>query len=58
MPEEMNHRCLFCTYIYDPSYGDPEIGIPKNTPFEDLPEDWICPECGSAKTDFVPMAKL
>ncbi len=58
MPEEMNHRCLFCTYVYDPSFGDPEIGISANTPFEDLPEDWICPECGSPKTDFAPMKKI
>ena len=36
-----------CGYWYDPSIGDPENGVAPGTAFEDLPEDWICPECGT-----------
>jgi rubredoxin len=44
--------CTVCGYIYDPAVGDPDGGIPPNTPFEDLPEDWVCPVCGAAKSEF------
>jgi len=36
-----------CGYRYNPALGDPEHGIPPGTPFEDLPADWECPECGT-----------
>jgi rubredoxin len=45
-------ECLACGYIYDPAVGDPDNGIPAGTPFEDLPEDWVCPECGAEKDMF------
>ncbi len=38
-----------CGYRYDPRLGDPDGGIPPGVPFEDLPEDWECPECGTPK---------
>lgn len=44
--------CDVCGYIYDPAKGDSEAGIPPNTRFEDLPEDWVCPVCGVGKGDF------
>ncbi|MFP4169716.1 MAG: rubredoxin [Methanomassiliicoccales archaeon] len=34
----MRYRCTVCDYIYDPEEGDPEGGVPLNTPFEELPE--------------------
>lgn len=45
-------RCLVCGYIYDPKEGDREAGIPPNTSFQDLPEDWVCPVCGAGKSAF------
>jgi rubredoxin len=45
-------RCTICGYIYDPEVGDPDNDIPPGTAFEDLPDDWVCPECGAAKEDF------
>jgi rubredoxin len=45
-------ECLSCGYIYDPAVGDPVGGIPPDTPFEDLPDDWVCPECGVGKDMF------
>ena len=37
--------CGPCGYVYDPAVGDPDSGIAPGTPFEDLPEGWVCPIC-------------
>ena len=47
--------CKVCGYIYDPEKGDPTSGIAPGTPFESLPDDWICPECGVGKEQFEKM---
>ncbi len=44
--------CIVCGYIYDPQKGDPDSGIKPNTPFEKLPDDWLCPVCGAGKSEF------
>jgi len=44
--------CEVCGYVYDPEVGDPVGRVPPGTPFEDLPEDWVCPICGAAKDLF------
>lgn len=49
------YQCIVCDYIYDPAEGDPDSGIEPGTPFEDIPNDWICPVCGAEKSDFVEM---
>jgi rubredoxin len=41
-----------CGYIYDPEKGDPDSGIKPGTPFEKLPDDWVCPVCGAEKALF------
>ena len=41
-----------CGYIYDEALGDPDEGIAPGTPWEDIPEDWFCPDCGASKEDF------
>ena len=46
------YECQVCGYIYDPEKGDPDSGIKPGTPFEELPEDWVCPECGVGKEEF------
>jgi rubredoxin len=38
--------CDVCGYVYDPALGDPSQDIAPGTAFEDLPDDWKCPECG------------
>jgi len=48
-------ECMACGYVYDPKVGDPSSGIKPGTPFEDLPDDWVCPECGVAKDMFEPV---
>ena len=48
-------QCTVCGYIYDPEEGDPSSDFPPGTPFEKLPEDWVCPVCGAPKQDFEKM---
>lgn len=45
-------ECLVCGYIYDPREGDPDNGIEPGISFEDLPHDWVCPDCGVGKDLF------
>jgi rubredoxin len=45
-------ECLPCAYIYDPAKGDPTQNISPGTAFEDLPDDWVCPECALGKDMF------
>lgn len=44
--------CEICGYVYDPELGDPDNDIEPGTKFEDVPEDWLCPECGVGKDQF------
>jgi rubredoxin len=44
--------CTVCGYVYDPANGDPDSGIAPGTPFEQIPEDWVCPVCGVSKDMF------
>lgn len=46
--------CEACGYIYDPAIGDSDGGIAPGVAFADLPEDWVCPECGVGKDMFSP----
>jgi len=41
-----------CGYIYDPEEGDHENNVDPGTPWDKVPEDWVCPKCGAAKEDF------
>lgn len=51
--EHQKYVCPSCGYIYDPLEGDADGGIAPGTPFEDLPDDWICPVCGVSKESFI-----
>ena len=46
------YKCSVCGWVYDPELGDQEGRIPPGTPFEKLPDDWVCPVCGAAKSAF------
>jgi len=41
-----------CGYVYDPAQGDVDHGIAPGTPFDSLPETWVCPKCGAEKEYF------
>jgi len=49
------YKCLMCGYIYDPAVGDPDNDVKAGTAFEDLPDVWVCPECGAGKDEFEPV---
>jgi len=51
-PKTARYKCTVCGYIYDPELGDPDGGIKPGTPFERLPDDWVCPVCGASKDQF------
>lgn len=44
--------CQLCGFVYDQAQGLPTDGIAPGTAWEDVPEDWCCPECGAGKADF------
>jgi rubredoxin len=50
------YECSDCFYEYNPETGDPELGVPAGVPFEELPDDWVCPLCGAGKDKFVEVA--
>jgi rubredoxin len=45
-------KCIVCGFIYDEAQGLPEEGIQPGTRWEDIPDDWECPDCGVSKADF------
>ena len=47
------YKCKKCGYVYNPVKGDPDANIKPNTPFEELPDDWVCPICGATKDFFI-----
>lgn len=52
MIESKTWMCLICGWIYDETKGSPEDGLSPGTRWEDIPETWLCPECGAGKQDF------
>ena len=45
-------QCIVCGFIYDEEKGLPEEGIEPGTRWDDIPDDWCCPDCGVGKMDF------
>lgn len=46
--------CGICGYVYDPAVGSEDHGIAPGTVWEDVPDDFVCPECGVGKDLFEP----
>ena len=44
--------CQVCGWLYDEAKGDEEEGLAPGTYWEDIPHNWVCPECGARKEDF------
>lgn len=60
MTAQAIHRCWQCATcgdIYDEALGLPDFGIAPGTRFDDLPEDWVCPLCGSKKANYALLAR-
>jgi len=46
------YECSICGFIYDEELGLPDEGIAAGTKWDDIPEDWQCPDCSVGKSDF------
>ena len=46
------YTCDVCGYDYDPAVGDPDNDVAPGTPWDQIPEEWICPVCGADKGAF------
>lgn len=44
--------CTICGYVYDSSLGSPETGVPPQTPWNEVPDSWLCPICNATKSEF------
>ena len=49
------YRCMICGWIYDPEAGEPDQGVEPGTPFDELSEEFRCPQCGAMKKWFSPL---
>lgn len=47
-----SYMCVVCGFIYDEAEGLPEEGIAPGTRWDDVPDSWVCPDCGVTKDDF------
>ncbi|MCI9597421.1 MAG: acyl-CoA dehydrogenase [Firmicutes bacterium] len=52
-PPWKSYVCSGCGYEYDPAQGDPDADVSPGTMFDALPEEWICPDCGEEKDNFI-----
>lgn len=50
-------QCPHCLSIYDETWGDEDFGIPSNTAFAELPDNYCCPTCETSHLEFTPIAK-
>ena len=44
--------CTVCGYVYDPADGDPDHDVAAGTPWDKVPDEWVCPMCGADKSMF------
>jgi rubredoxin len=47
-----SYMCVICGYIYNEAEGVPDEGIDPGTAWDDVPPNWVCPDCGARKEDF------
>lgn len=52
MSDFKKYKCAVCGFVYDEEQGWPDDGIAPGTKWEDVPDDWSCPDCDMSKSDF------
>ena len=50
------YECAVCGFVYDEALGLSSKGIAPGTRWDDLPDDFECPECACGKEFFQLMA--
>jgi methylamine---glutamate N-methyltransferase subunit C len=58
MDNPQQYECDVCAWVYDENLGDPDGGIKPGTLWKDIPDDWVCPDCGADKDEFTHIVKL
>jgi rubredoxin len=55
-PDTGAYQCPVCDYVYDEANGDAREGFPAGTRWEEIPDDWCCPDCAvREKPDFTQL---
>jgi anaerobic nitric oxide reductase flavorubredoxin len=49
-------QCSVCQWIYDPAKGEPNQDVQPGTPWSDVPDNFLCPECSLGKDVFDVLA--
>lgn len=47
-----SYKCAICGFTYNEATGLPEEDIPPGTSWKDIPNTWVCPDCGVSKSEF------
>jgi rubredoxin len=47
-----SYMCVICGFVYNEADGLPDEGIVPGTKWNDVPPNWVCPDCGARKEDF------
>jgi rubredoxin len=55
MRQYKKYQCTICGFVYDEALGFPEDGIAPGTKWEDVSDEWTCPDCDITKLDFKMM---
>ena len=50
--EYRKYECVICGHIYDEEFGERYDGSLPGPRWEDIPDDWVCPDCGVSKFDY------
>lgn len=45
-------QCTQCGYVYASEDGDPLNGVFPGTELDEIPDGWICPQCGAEIDQF------
>ena len=49
-------QCSVCQWIYDPATGEPMQDVAAGTPWSEVPDTFLCPECSLGKDVFDVLA--
>ncbi len=47
-----SYMCVICGFVYNEADGLPDEGVAVGTKWDDVPPNWVCPDCGARKEDF------
>lgn len=47
-----SYMCVICGFVYNEADGLPDEAIAPGTKWDDVPPNWVCPDCGARKEDF------